>query len=169
MLSTLSALLPFCLSYPNVTKNSPPIALRAGYIMDQEFASSLAPKTRGATTQMTLAKGLEIVKTQDSVPQAISAWLESELTKLWERIRAHPETYIMTKDEFALFNYYRSRYKENSVAQLAVMRFWNQYKRTVSLERVNESPETLTRASSAVPPPGFLEQRSNVWQHSLLS
>jgi len=82
------------------------------------------------TTQLTLAKALEIAKDNQNgqVPPAVTTMLERNISDIWRRIQAQPASYVMTKDQFAVFNYYRGRYDNNPVAQQAVARFWNHYK-----------------------------------------
>ncbi|KAK4610382.1 hypothetical protein CLAFUW4_13711 [Fulvia fulva] len=62
--------------------------------------------------------------TEGDLDPTISAYLEGALTDIWGRISLQPETYIMSKDEFAIFNFYRRRFDENEVAEHAVARFW---------------------------------------------
>lgn len=94
-------------------------------------------------TQLTLSRALEIAKDNQNgqVPSAVTAMLERSNSDIWRRIQAQPATYVMTKDQFAVFNYYRARYDNNSVAQQAVARFWNHYK--------GESPVTDGACSSS--------------------
>ncbi|ETN46191.1 uncharacterized protein HMPREF1541_00375 [Cyphellophora europaea CBS 101466] len=54
------------------------------------------------------------------------AVLSKELSRIWRNIQAQPTSYVMSKIEFAVFNYHRNSpdYK-NPVAQRAVQRFWD--------------------------------------------
>lgn len=54
----------------------------------------------------------------------VSAYLETALSDIWGRINMEPEVYIMTKDEFAVFNFYRGRFERDEVAEAAVARYW---------------------------------------------
>ncbi|CAK1363377.1 hypothetical protein CB0940_04543 [Cercospora beticola] len=54
----------------------------------------------------------------------VSAYLEGALTDIWNRVTLQPDEYVMTKDEFAVFNFYRRRFEENEVAEHAVARYW---------------------------------------------
>jgi hypothetical protein len=79
-------------------------------------------------SSLTIQKALDIVRNSEgSVDEAVSDYLESQLREIWDRIEAEPESYILSKDEFALFNYYRDRAPSSSLAQSAVQRFWNNY------------------------------------------
>ncbi|KAJ5420059.1 hypothetical protein N7465_002578 [Penicillium sp. CMV-2018d] len=58
-----------------------------------------------------------------------AAILESAITELWNRIQAQPDSYVLTRNEFSLFNYFKStRYNDSPVAQRAVARFWDNYR-----------------------------------------
>lgn len=62
--------------------------------------------------------------TEGDLDPAVSAYLETALSEIWSRITMEPENYIMSKDEFAVFNFYRGRFEENEVAEAAVARYW---------------------------------------------
>ncbi|KAL8982416.1 MAG: hypothetical protein Q9177_005281 [Variospora cf. flavescens] len=84
--------------------------------------------TSSTSTQLTPAKALEIAKNcEDGVPPAVTAVLERAVSELWQRIQAQPSTYVMSKEEFIVFNYYRSRFANVATAQQAVARFWNNF------------------------------------------
>lgn len=51
--------------------------------------------------------------------------LETAIRELWRRIERDPGSYLLTRDEFALFNYFRDRYRGSTLAQNAVARFWD--------------------------------------------
>ncbi|CAG8096482.1 unnamed protein product [Penicillium nalgiovense] len=66
-----------------------------------------------------------------------AAVLEAAITELWNRIQAQPDSYVLTPDEFALFNYFlTTRYRGSTVARRAVARFWNNYRRTTNCDGV---------------------------------
>ncbi|MCJ1232589.1 hypothetical protein MMC14_000542 [Varicellaria rhodocarpa] len=88
----------------------------------------------GAGNQFTISKALELVRNteSDNVPPAANATLERAIQDIWRRIQTSPESYVMTKDEFAVFNYYRSRFSGSDVARKAVGRFWDHFQGDVS-------------------------------------
>lgn len=51
--------------------------------------------------------------------------LESALHALWVRVVAQPDSYVMTRDEFALFNYFQHRFEGNKLAMAARSRYWD--------------------------------------------
>lgn len=56
-----------------------------------------------------------------------SAILETAIGELWRKIQAQPDSYVLSRDEFALFNYFRERFRGSPIAQRAVERFWNNF------------------------------------------
>ena len=80
-------------------------------------------------TQLTPAKALEIAKNSEdgSIPSYVTAVLERAISELWRRIQAESTSYVMTKEDFMVFNYYRGRFTGSVTAQQAVARFWNNF------------------------------------------
>ncbi|KAL4896347.1 hypothetical protein BDV59DRAFT_199542 [Aspergillus ambiguus] len=60
-----------------------------------------------------------------NIDAATTQILESAIADLWRRIQDQPDTYTLTRDEFALFNYFIKRFSGDRVAQDAVARYWN--------------------------------------------
>lgn len=58
--------------------------------------------------------------------ERVNELLETAIGELWLAILSQPDSYILTKDEFALFNYFRDKFN-NSIAQRAVKRFWDNF------------------------------------------
>lgn len=83
----------------------------------------------GTTSQLTPAKALEIAKNSEdgSIPPYVTAVLERAIDELWRRIQAQSTTYVMNKEEFIVFNYFRGRFTNSTAAQQAVARFWNNF------------------------------------------
>ncbi|KAK7555811.1 hypothetical protein IWX49DRAFT_83568 [Phyllosticta citricarpa] len=78
---------------------------------------------------LTLQKALDLARESESgVDPAVSAFLQRELASLWSRLVARPDDYVFTRDEFGLFNYFRSQWPDNDLAGKAIQRFWNQYR-----------------------------------------
>ncbi|KAJ5761887.1 uncharacterized protein N7511_005269 [Penicillium nucicola] len=72
-----------------------------------------------------IRRALEQARDLNADPAA-KVLLDAVVEELWARIQAQPDTYLLSPDEFALFNYYRLSYS-GPVAQRAVARFWNTY------------------------------------------
>jgi hypothetical protein len=77
---------------------------------------------------LNIQRALDIARNSEGVVDpTIASFLERALRDLWGRITAQPSTYLMNKDEFALFNYFRTRFTQSPTAQDAIQRFWNNY------------------------------------------
>ncbi|KAF2235150.1 hypothetical protein EV356DRAFT_128974 [Viridothelium virens] len=77
-------------------------------------------------------RALDVARNSEgSLDPAISAYLERELANTWGRILQQPQSYLMTKDELSLFNYYRARFERNprdsAISRAAIERFWRHY------------------------------------------
>ena len=92
-------------------------------------SQAMAP-TAAAVSSTEAARALEQVRNSDSeVPAEAQQTVERAIQQLWQRLQANPN-YLMNKDEFALFNYARSRYTAGNdavVAQRAVARYWDSH------------------------------------------
>ncbi|KAI0811897.1 hypothetical protein GGR55DRAFT_600972 [Xylaria sp. FL0064] len=51
--------------------------------------------------------------------------LESALTEIWDRVLADQSRYVMTRDEFAIFNFFQDRFRNNPIAVMARKRYWD--------------------------------------------
>lgn len=74
-----------------------------------------------------VAQALEIAR--DSADGAsdptVRTILENALAQVWSQISANPDSYVMTRDEFAVFNYFQHRFADDKVAQEARKRYWD--------------------------------------------
>lgn len=77
---------------------------------------------------LTIPRALELARnTEGGVDPNIKSYLEKALIEVWARLQAQPDSYVLSRDEFALFNYYRRRFEGSEVAQRAIQRFWDHY------------------------------------------
>ncbi|KAJ8133000.1 hypothetical protein O1611_g626 [Lasiodiplodia mahajangana] len=51
--------------------------------------------------------------------------LESALAGIWGRVLADECGYVMSRDEFAIFNFFQDRFRNNPVAAGARKRYWD--------------------------------------------
>ncbi|RYC57503.1 hypothetical protein CHU98_g8713 [Xylaria longipes] len=51
--------------------------------------------------------------------------LESVLADIWGRVLADEFEYVMSRDEFAIFNFFQDRFQNNPVATRARKRYWD--------------------------------------------
>ncbi|KAJ6787798.1 hypothetical protein PWT90_01475 [Aphanocladium album] len=54
--------------------------------------------------------------------------LDQAIMHIWNKVQAEPEDYVMTRDEFSVFNYFQHRFSGNKTAVAARARFWNNTK-----------------------------------------
>ncbi|KAB2578906.1 peptide-N4-(N-acetyl-beta-glucosaminyl)asparagine amidase A [Lasiodiplodia theobromae] len=85
---------------------------------------------------MTLQKALDIAReNQSGLDPTIAAFLHRELDGVWAKLRAQPDSYIFTRDEYSLFNYFQQQANGNELATKAIQRFWNHYRIADSASR----------------------------------
>lgn len=61
--------------------------------------------------------------TEGDLDPSVATYLDTAVQDIWANINAYPDSYVLTKDEFAVFNYYRGRF-EGDLAERAVDRYW---------------------------------------------
>jgi hypothetical protein len=115
------------------------------------FIMTGGSKTQYDVSALTIQKALDIARaSQGDVDQVICDYLEDQLREIWLCLQAEPDSYILTPDEFALFNYYRFRTPYSELGQAAIQRFWDNYSRQWSsqicfhLSRANPSSGRLS-------------------------
>jgi len=76
---------------------------------------------------LTAQEALEIARDSPNGVQdsEVSSVLEAALAVIWARIQAHPSSYVMTRDEFAIFNYFQDRFEGLPLAVAARKRYWD--------------------------------------------
>lgn len=53
--------------------------------------------------------------------------LDTALAEIRTKINAQPTSYVMTQDEFAVFNYFQRLFEGDQIAIAARKRYWDQY------------------------------------------
>lgn len=51
--------------------------------------------------------------------------LDQAIAHIWSKIQAKPDDYVMTREEFSVFNYFQHRFTGNKAAAAARARFWD--------------------------------------------
>ncbi|RMZ09847.1 hypothetical protein D0860_04065 [Hortaea werneckii] len=64
--------------------------------------------------------------TEGDLDPNVNEYLEKAVSDIWGRIQMQPDSYVLTKDEFAVFNFYIRRFEGLAQAQQAVARYWQQ-------------------------------------------
>lgn len=74
--------------------------------------------------QLTYQRAIDIARnTEGELNAQVAAYLEAAITAITNNIANDPAFYVMSKDEFAVFNFYRHRFT-GSAAEQAVDRYW---------------------------------------------
>lgn len=83
--------------------------------------------TAQTVSDSTVAEALEIARESPDGAQdpTVSSILEGALARIWGKVQAQPNSYVMTRDEFAVFNFFQSRFIGNKVAIAARKRYWD--------------------------------------------
>ncbi|KAH8685587.1 hypothetical protein BGZ60DRAFT_362184, partial [Tricladium varicosporioides] len=78
----------------------------------------------GATS---VTQALEIARDSEEGARdpTIANVLENAVAAIWARIQDQPQSYVMTRDEFAVFNYFQRRFEGYEVATAARKRYWD--------------------------------------------
>ncbi|KAH6655759.1 hypothetical protein BKA67DRAFT_534675 [Truncatella angustata] len=77
-----------------------------------------------------VAQALEIARESPDGAKdpTVSNILETALAQIWAKVQAKPNSYVMTRDEFAVFNYFQHRFQSNETADSARRRYWDNTK-----------------------------------------
>ena len=74
---------------------------------------------------LTYQRAIDIARnTEGDLDPTVSNYLEGAIRQIWTCVNQQPDTYILSKDEFAVFNYYIRRFEGLAVAESAIERYW---------------------------------------------
>lgn len=106
---------------PNPTASTPSSVASAS-----PAAAAAVPKPAPAIDPV-VTQALEIARESPdgAADPTISNILEGALSSLWARVQAAPDAYVMSRDEFSLFNFYQHRFAGDQMAVLARRRYWD--------------------------------------------
>lgn len=109
-----------------------------------------SPKANQGLARARLPKWVESYGiSHNNEEDQVAAILRRVAIHIWRRIQAEPVTYLMDRDEFAIFDYYQNRSRDSPVARRAVERFWKSQRHQVSLElrEICSRPGSVCRPS----------------------
>ncbi|CAK4033036.1 Hypothetical predicted protein [Lecanosticta acicola] len=113
--------------YP--TPSSSPSSDTSYQIFEQDHPSDMGANTNvhvDGVGILNYQRAVDVARnTEGDLDPTVSAYLEGALRDIWSRITVQPNAYIMTKDEFAIFNFYRRRFDGDATAERAVARYWS--------------------------------------------
>ncbi|KAM5352361.1 hypothetical protein ACJ41O_005084 [Fusarium nematophilum] len=112
------------IQYFNFANLNPPPTLDSA-----TTAAMAAAAAANARTQQdaSVAQALEIARESPdgSSDPTISKILEAALAQIWAKVQAQPDSYVMTRDEFAVFNFFQHRFSGDKTAVNARKRYWD--------------------------------------------
>jgi hypothetical protein len=114
--------------YMPVRPLATPLSLINTMAAHQVVALSSNPMPPSKTNNdATVAQALEIARESPdgASDPTISGILEAAISQIWTKVQAQPDCYIMTRDEFAVFNFFQHRFEGNKMAVAARRRYWD--------------------------------------------
>jgi hypothetical protein len=122
---------------PHVDTSSPPAAAHAyPHHAAHVYAHAQAMHAQQQQQQQqqlkqdaSVAQALEIARESPdgASDPTISRILERAITNIWAKVMARPDDYIMTRDEFSVFNFFQHRFEGNEIAIAARARYWDNF------------------------------------------
>ncbi|OWP01561.1 hypothetical protein B2J93_8588 [Marssonina coronariae] len=95
--------------------------------MSNGDSSHEATRQQSSSSVRTAAQALELARDSPEGAQdpTVVEILEAALTEIWRKVKAQPASYVMTRDEFAIFNYFQHRSVGQQLAIAARKRYWD--------------------------------------------
>nr|POE94312.1 hypothetical protein CFP56_16552 [Quercus suber] len=73
---------------------------------------------------LTYQRAIDLARnTEGELDPAVREYLQTAINDIWLRIQAD-SNYVLTKDEFPLFNFYIRRFQGHEQAERAIARYW---------------------------------------------
>ncbi|KID98825.1 hypothetical protein MAJ_05206, partial [Metarhizium majus ARSEF 297] len=90
-------------------------------------AASSSPAPGKNSQDAAVAQALEIARESPdgASDPTVSKILEGALSQIWGKVQAEPNSYVMTRDEFAVFNFFQHRFIGDNDAVEARKRYWD--------------------------------------------
>ncbi|KAA8571517.1 hypothetical protein MFRU_016g00100 [Monilinia fructicola] len=76
---------------------------------------------------LSTSQALDLARTTEEGahdPVVISI-LEGEINRIWIKIQTEPATYVMSREEFGVFNYFQNRFRGQELAAEAQRKYWD--------------------------------------------
>jgi hypothetical protein len=118
----------FSLNYNNllpIFTHNPPIL--SPFSMGGHHGHNGHTRQYPAQGRISVIQALEIARDSEEGAQdpTVVSVLESAMTAIWSKIEAQPDSYVMTRSEFAVLNYFQRRFDGNGLASAAKKRYWD--------------------------------------------
>jgi hypothetical protein len=87
---------------------------------------------------LSLSQAIEYAQNSEGgVEQRLAQHLEKKLGEVYARMQAQPTSYMLARDEFALLNYYRSRFGDSELIKTATKRFWSSHEKNQANRQID--------------------------------
>lgn len=99
-----------------------------GHIMPHRVSVSSASSAEATKERLaSVNQALEVARDspEGASDPSIFKILDEAVSDIWVKIQTKPDSYVMTRDEFAVFNYFQARFHDNKIAMDAKKRFWD--------------------------------------------
>lgn len=93
-------------------------------IFSRKMSSSSQPIMSEVTQALEIARESPAGASDPTVHKI----LDQAITHIWNKVQSKPDEYVMTRDEFSVFNYFQHRFVGNKTAIAARARYWNNIK-----------------------------------------
>ncbi|KAK8014179.1 hypothetical protein PG990_007475 [Apiospora arundinis] len=93
----------------------------------QQYQDSAPAVISSSAENNEVAQALEIARESPDGAKdpVVSSILENALIQIWDKVKAQPDTYVMSREEFAVFNFFQHRFAGNQTAIAARRRYWD--------------------------------------------
>ena len=118
---------------------------------------------------LTVPECLHLINAGEVNIPEVSATLERALKDVYRRIKAEPEVYVMSKDEYAVLNFYQERFNNDRLFEQAIYRFWKNFNGSEDPRTSSTIPAAAAEKAPYLAPPGYLgpSSKSKVFQKRL--
>jgi hypothetical protein len=105
----------------------PDVSLGYASMSASRASKAAAAQQHQAQQDAAVAQALEIARESPdgASDPTVSTILEQALAQIWHKVETQPDSYIMSRDEFAVFNFFQHRFDGSKLAVTARKRYWD--------------------------------------------
>ena len=95
-------------------------------------SSNKTPSSKRSTIDdKVVAQALETARDSEEGAQdpQVCSILEDAVSRLWNKIQAQPDSYVMSQTEMSVFTYFQYNFQGNDLAVAARKRYWDNVRR----------------------------------------
>ncbi|TEY31813.1 hypothetical protein BOTCAL_0774g00010 [Botryotinia calthae] len=92
-----------------------------GHLISQEAYRQASTGTLSVSQALDIARDSE----EEIRDPVVIGLLEVAINNIWRKLQEEPTTYVMTREEFGVFNYFQNRFQGVELATAARRRYWD--------------------------------------------